>query len=59
MHHTKIAEGLPSWVPNWSEAGSVALVGQLSSDFLATKDSKHHARFLAGQTVLLVEGRDG
>jgi hypothetical protein len=54
--HTRIADGLPSWVPDWSEAGSVALVGQLSSRFRATKDTKYHPRFLAEQTVLIVEG---
>jgi hypothetical protein len=54
--HTQIAEGLPSWVPEWSEAGGVALVGQLSSRFQATKTSKYHARFLARQTILVVDG---
>jgi hypothetical protein len=54
--HTKIAEFLPSWVPDWSETGSVALVRQLSSRFQATKKSKHNARFLTRQTIFVVEG---
>ena len=54
--HTRIADGLPSWVPDWSEAGSVALVGQLSSRSRATKDTKYRPRFLAEQTLLVVEG---
>src|SRR3984957_20496097 len=54
---SEIAKGLPSWVSDWSESSNsdVALIGQISSHFRATRESKYSAKFLHQQTILVIE----
>ena len=54
-----ISKRLPSWVPDWSESRSsdVALVGQISSRFRATRESRYSSKFLDQRLILVIESQ--